>query len=132
MDLLWAGLVDAIGLLAHPDGDLLGVALLSMEVSGGATLLAALFGVPLGALLAIRRFRWRGLANAAVNTGMGLPPVVVGLVVTIFLWRTGPFGWLGMLYTPTAMVAAQLIVAAPIVAGFTRSALELLDRDILH
>jgi tungstate transport system permease protein len=131
VDLLWAGLVDALELLAHPDEAFLGVALLSLEVSGGATLLAALFGVPAGAALAIRRFRGRGLANAVVNTGMGLPPVVVGLVVTISLWRSGPFGWLGMLYTPTAMVAAQLIVAAPIVAGLTRSALELLDRDIL-
>ncbi|HZQ99856.1 MAG TPA: ABC transporter permease [Chloroflexota bacterium] len=132
MELLWAGLVDALRLLAHPDEAFVGVALLSLAVSGSATILAALAGVPAGALLAVRRFRWRGLANAVVNTGMGLPPVVVGLVVTIFLWRTGPLGALGLLYTPTAMVAAQFVVAAPIVAGVTRSSLELLDRDILH
>ena len=132
MELLWAGLVDALRLLARPDEAFLGVALLSLEVSGGATLLAALLGVPIGAVLAIRRFRWRGLANALVNTGMGLPPVVVGLVVTILLWRSGPLGALALLYTPSAMVAAQLIVAAPIVAGITRSALELLDRDVLQ
>jgi len=132
VELLWAGLVDALRLLAHPDEAFVGVALLSLAVSGSATILAALAGVPAGALLAVRRFRWRGLANAVVNTGMGLPPVVVGLVVTIFLWRTGPLGALGLLYTPTAMVAAQFVVAAPIVAGVTRSSLELLDRDILH
>jgi len=132
VELLWAGLVDALRLLAHPDEAFVGVALLSLAVSGSATILAALAGVPAGALLAVRRFRWRGLANAVVNTGMGLPPVVVGLVVTIFLWRTGPLGALGLLYTPTAMVAAQFVVAAPIVAGVTRSSLELLDRDIFH
>jgi tungstate transport system permease protein len=132
VELLWAGLVDALRLLAYPDEAFVGVVLLSLAVSGSATVLAALAGVPTGALLAVRRFRWRGLANAVVNTGMGLPPVVVGLVVTIFLWRTGPLGALALLYTPTAMVAAQFVVAAPIVAGVTRSSLDLLDRDVLH
>jgi tungstate transport system permease protein len=108
------------------------IALLSLQVSLTATGLAAAVGVPLGVMLAVRRFRGRGLANALVNTGMGLPPVVVGLVVTLFLWRTGPLGVLALLYTPAAMVLAQLIVAAPIVAGITRSAIELIDRDVLQ
>jgi tungstate transport system permease protein len=108
------------------------IAWLSLQVSLAATGLASLVGVPLGVMLAVRRFRGRGLANALVNTGMGLPPVVVGLVVTLFLWRTGPFGFLALLYTPGAMVLAQLIVATPIVGGITRSAIELIDRDVLQ
>lgn len=130
MDLLWEGLREAVGLIGRADPALLGVAALSLRVSFAATLLAALIGVPLGVLLAIRRFPGRGVAEALVNTGMGLPPVVVGLVVTILLWRTGPLGFLQLLYTPSAMVAAQLLVAAPIVAGITRSATQLLDPDL--
>jgi tungstate transport system permease protein len=132
VDLLWAGLREAVGLLLRADPEVGRVALLSLQVSLAATLAASVLGVPLGALLAIRRFRGRGLANAVVNTGMGLPPVVVGLVVTILLWRTGPLGVLGLLYTPAAMAAAQFLVAAPLVAGFTRAALELIDPDVLH
>jgi tungstate transport system permease protein len=93
-------------------------------------LIAALVGVPVGATLALRRFRGQALVQAVVNTGMGLPPVVVGLVVTMLLWRTGPLGFLGLLYTPLAMILAQLIVALPIAAGLTRSALELLDPEL--
>ena len=101
-----------------------------MGVSGTATLLAALIGVPLGAALHLGRFPGQGLAAALVNTGMGLPPVVVGLVITILLWRTGPLGPLRLLFTPQAMILAQLVVAAPIVAGFTRAALDLLDPEL--
>jgi tungstate transport system permease protein len=132
LDLLWLGLRDAADLLLSADAAVLTIALLSLQVSLGATALAAVAGVPLGVALAVRRFRGQALVNALVNTGMGLPPVVVGLVVTIFLWRTGPFGPLALLYTPAAMVLAQLIVATPIVAGVTRTAIELLDRDVLQ
>ena len=132
VDLLWEGLRQAAGLLARGDPEVAAIALLSLQVSLAATGLAGLIGVPLGALLAMHRFRGRGFANALVNTGMGLPPVVVGLVVTLFLWRTGPFGFLGLLYTPGAMAAAQTIVAAPLIVGFTRGAIELIDPDVLH
>ena len=80
-------------------------------------------GVGVGAVLAFRRFPGRNLAVALVNTGMGLPPVVVGLVVAIFLWRSGPLGQLQLIYTPAAMVVAQSIIAAPLVTGFTVAAL---------
>ncbi len=95
-----------------------------------ATVLCLLVGVPLGTALALTRFPGRGLALALVNTGMGLPPVVVGLVITILLWRSGPLGPLGLLFTPQAMILAQFIVAAPIIAGFTRAALGLLDQEL--
>lgn len=130
MDLLWLGLSEAMALLLRADREVLGIAALSLRVSVGATILAAIIGIPVGVVLATRQFRGRALLDAVVNTGMGLPPVVVGLVVTIFLWRTGPLGALALLYTPEAMVVAQTIVAAPIVAGVTRGALELIDRHI--
>jgi tungstate transport system permease protein len=88
-------------------------------------------GIPLGIALHLKRFRGRHAVAVLVNTGMGLPPVVIGLVVTLLLWRTGPFGELRLLYTPAAMVVAQLLVALPIVAGFTRAALDLLDTDLV-
>jgi tungstate transport system permease protein len=112
------------------DPELLSIAALSLAVSGLATLLAALLGVPLGAALHLSHSRGRGPMVLIVNTGMGLPPVIVGLVVTLLLWRTGPLGSLRLLYTPPAMVLAQLIVALPIVAGFTYAALGLQYPDV--
>ena len=131
MDLIWQGLAEAFSLLARGDAATLRVAGLSLLVSGLATVLAALAGVPLGALLSLRRFHGRRLLVNLVNTGMGLPPVVVGLGVAILLWRSGPLGRLGLLYTPGAMVVAQFIVAAPLAAGLTAAALDLVDRDLV-
>lgn len=131
MELLWDELTAALGLIVWADPELRAIAGLSMGVSGAATALAALSGIPLGIALHLKRFRGRRTLGVLVNTGMGLPPVVVGLVVTLLLWRTGPFGALRLLYTPSAMVLAQLLVALPLVAGFTRAALDLLDPDLV-
>ncbi len=130
MELIWQGLVDALGLLARGDPATLRIAGLSLAVSGLATLLAALVGLPLGATLALGRFPGHGLLTTLVNTGMGLPPVVVGLGVSLLLWRSGPLGALALLYTPAAMVLAQFVVAMPLVAGLTRAALELVAGDL--
>jgi tungstate transport system permease protein len=130
MDLLWQAIGEALGLIVRADPELVRIAGLSLVVSGSATALAALLGVPLGIALHLGRFRGRAPASVLVNTGMGLPPVVVGLLVTLVLWRTGPLGSLRLLFTPPAMVIAQLIVALPLVAGFTRAALSLLDADL--
>jgi tungstate transport system permease protein len=127
MDLVWQGFADALRLLATGDPELVQICARSLAISLLATLLSALFGVPLGVWLATTRLPGRGVLNAIVNTGMGLPPVVVGLVVSILLWRTGPFGPLQLIYTPAAMVLAQFLVAAPIAAGFTRAAVETID-----
>jgi tungstate transport system permease protein len=132
VDLLWEGFVEALRLLTTADPELVRVAALSLRVSLGATALSALVGVPAGVALATARFPGRAPIEWLVNTGMALPPVVVGLVVTLLLWRTGPLGALGLLYTPTAMVAAQFVVAVPLVAGITRSALGLVDPDVLQ
>jgi tungstate transport system permease protein len=130
MDLVWAAIRDAAGLILGADAELMRIAALSLAVSGVATALAAVLGIPLGIALHIGRFRGRGTASLVVNAGMGLPPVVVGLVVTLLLWRTGPLGALRLLYTPPAMVLAQLVVALPLVAGVTRTAISLLDADL--
>lgn len=127
MDLLWEGFSEALRLLARGDREVLRIAWLSLQVSGAATLLSLLAGVPLGAALALRSFRGRGFVVALVNTGMGLPPVVVGLFVSVFLWRSGPLGAWQLLYTPTAIVIAQFVIAFPIVAGLTLVSLQQLN-----
>ena len=131
MGLIWDGLREAVSLLARGDSGVVEIALFSLEVSGLATLLALGFGMPLGAFLALKVFRGRGLAVSLVNTGMGVPPVVVGLFVSILLWRSGPLGFLELLYTPGAIVLAQFIIAFPVVTGLTMAAIQHLDPKLL-
>ena len=127
MDLVWQGVLQAIRLILSGDPGVLQITWLSLQISGLATLLSLLLGIPAGVCLALTRFPGRQLLVALVNTGMGLPPVVVGLFVSIFLWRSGPLGPLGLLYTPTAIVIAQLVIAAPIVTGLTIAAMQQLN-----
>ncbi len=103
------------------------ITLLSLEISAGATLISLFLGLPLGTLLALGRFPGRSFLLSIVNTGMGLPPVVVGLFVAILLWRSGPLGSLQLIYTPAAMVIAQVVIAFPVVSGLTAAALQALD-----
>ncbi|MEL6768429.1 MAG: ABC transporter permease [Pseudomonadota bacterium] len=119
----------AFSLLASVDPDLMEIVGLSLYVSVTATLLACLMGIPLGAALAVSRFRGRGAALVFVHALMGLPPVVVGLVVYLMLSRAGPLGVLGLLYTPTAMIVAQTILITPIVIALSRQALEALHGE---
>jgi tungstate transport system permease protein len=124
MSLIAEGLLEALRLLVTGDPEVWRITVLSLQVSGSATVLSLCAGIPLGTLLALARFPGRALAISVVNTGMGLPPVVVGLFVTIFLWRNGALGFLEILYTPAAMVAAQFVIAAPIVTGLTLAAVQ--------
>jgi len=103
------------------------ITLLSLKVSGLATAISLLIGLPIGTGLALGRFPARNLLLSLINTGMALPPVVVGLVVALSLWRSGPLGGLHLIYTPTAIVIAQVIIAAPVVTGLTSAALQQLD-----
>ena len=103
------------------------ITLLSLQVSALATGISLLIGLPLGTWLALGNFRGRSFFLSLINTGMALPPVVVGLVVAITLWRSGPLGDLKLIYTPAAIVIAQTIIAAPVVTGLTAAALEALD-----
>jgi tungstate transport system permease protein len=122
MDLVLDGVRQALALLFGGDGEVWAILLLSLQVSASATLISLLIGIPAGAALALSRFPGRGLVVSAVNTGMGLPPVVVGLFVTLLLWRSGPLGAWEILYTPAAIVIAQAVIAAPIVTGITLAA----------
>lgn len=124
MGLIWDGVKQAVWLIITGDPEVLGITLLSLQISGTATFLSLLAGIPLGTLIALARFPGRSVVISLVNTGMGLPPVVVGLFVSIFLWRSGPLGVLELLYTPTAIVIAQFIIAAPIVTGLTLAAVQ--------
>jgi len=129
MDLVWSGTRQALALLAGADREIWGILWLSLQVSGTATFISLALGVPAGAALALARFPGRSLVVSAVNTGMGLPPVVVGLFVTLLLWRGGPFGELEILYTPAAIVVAQAVIAAPIVTGITLAAVGQVPRE---
>lgn len=127
MDLLVQGIVQAFQLLLSADPELLQIAGLSLFVSGVATGVSLLVGLPMGTWLALVPLRGRGAAMSFVNTGMALPPVVVGLFVAIMLWRTGPLGSLRLMYTPTAMIIAEVIIATPVIVGLTVAALRQLD-----
>jgi tungstate transport system permease protein len=130
MDLLLDGFAKALALVAHLDPEVMGITLLSLEVSGAATLVSVVIGISLGAVVALNDFPGKKLVVTLVNTGMGLPPVVVGLLVSIFLWRNGPLGFLGLLYTPAAIVLAQALIATPIVMGISISALQYLPPEL--
>ncbi len=127
---LWEGLREAIRLVIEGDATIREVALRTILVSGSATVLSLLVGVPLGYVLARGQFPGRNLALSMVNTGMGMPPVVVGLVVWLMLVRSGPFGGLELIYTRRAMVIAQFIIALPLVAGFTAASIQALPREL--
>jgi tungstate transport system permease protein len=107
--------------------DILEITLLSLAVSGAATLVSLLIGLPIGTWLALARFRSRHVVLSVVNTGMALPPVVAGLFIAILLWRSGILGGLGLMYTPGAMVLAEVVIAVPVVIGLTAAGLGQLD-----
>ena len=123
MDDIWAGLAAALRLIVTLDADLVEITLRSLQVSLSALAIACLIALPFGTWLAIRRFRYRRWAIAVLNALMGLPPVVVGLIVYLLLSRSGPFGVLGLLFTPTAMIIAQVIIITPLIASVTHQAM---------
>ena len=127
MGIIVDGIKQAFLLLIHGDRQMLQIAWLSLVVSGTATILSLLVGIPLGSLLGLAKFPGRRIVVSLVNTGMGAPPVLVGLIVSIFLWRQGLLGFLHLMYSPGAMIIAQFIIAFPIVAGFTLAAVQQLD-----
>jgi tungstate transport system permease protein len=127
MDELTSGLLQAIRLILSGDPALAEIIFLSLRVTGLALLISSLVGIPVGAGLGLARIRARGFVTALLYTGMGLPPVVVGLFVYLMLSRSGPFGMLGWLFTPSAMVVAQIIIAFPLVAGLTMTAVQSVD-----
>src|SRR5664279_2542181 len=130
MDLIVEGIIKAFQLLCSLDAEVLEIAWLSLRVSGIATLISLVIGISVGTTIALTRFPGKKILVSLVNTGMGLPPVVVGLFVSIFLWRNGPLGFLELLYTPSAIIIAQSIIATPIVMGITIGAMQNLPPNL--
>lgn len=130
MDLIVEGIKKAFWLLVTFDPEVMGITLLSLKVSGLATLVSLVIGISGGTAVALSRFPGRQAVVGLINTGMGLPPVVVGLFVSILLWRNGPLGVLGLLYTPSAMVIAQAVIATPIVMGITLASMQQLPKKL--
>jgi tungstate transport system permease protein len=130
MDLILEGIKKAFWLLITFDPEVMNITFLSLQVSGSATLISLFIGISIGTTVALSKFPGRRIVVGLINTGMALPPVVVGLFVTVFLWRNGPFGVLGVLYTPTAMIIAQTVIATPIVMGITLAAIQQLPQKL--
>jgi len=124
LDLIVDGFIQAFHLLASWDQEVVEVTLLSLKISGTATLISTVIGITTGTAVALLRFPGKRFLISVINTGMGLPPVVVGLFVTLFIWRSGPLGELGLLYTPAAMVIAQVVIAVPIITGVSLAAMQ--------
>jgi tungstate transport system permease protein len=131
MTIFFEGFRSAFNLLVSLDPDVLDISWRTIQVSTVATFISILIGIPIGTALALTRFQGRGLLVSLINFGMGLPPVVVGLATWLMLTRYGPLGMLGLLYTPTAMILAQAIIASPIVAGFSIAAIQSLNPKLL-
>jgi tungstate transport system permease protein len=130
MDLILEGIKQAFFLLLSFDREVLGITWLSLKISGTATFISLFIGISTGTVVALTSFPGRRLVVSLINTGMALPPVVVGLFVTIFLWRNGPLGFLEILYTPAAMILAQSVIATPIVTGISLAAIQQLPRNL--
>ncbi len=129
MEFYSESLYQAFSLIISADAALVEVFWLSLKVSLTALMIACGLGLPLGAFLAVQRFSGRGILIGIINTLMGMPPVVVGLIVYLHLSRSGPFGWMGLLYTPTAMIIAQVILITPIIAALSCQIVEDLHED---
>jgi len=132
VEFLWRVVTDALEALRAFGPAIRDVLGLTLEVSGIATVIGVVIGVPLGVALGAGRFRGRGALTVAVNTGMGMPPVLAGLVLLLFLWNEGPLGAWGLLFTPAAMIAAQALLAIPIAAGVTAGAVRGLAPDAVE
>ena len=130
MGLIFDGIKQAVHLMFSLDPEVWGITLLSLKISGSATLISLFFGVSVGTAVALNQFPGRRFVVSLINTGMSLPPVVVGLFVTIMLWRNGPMGFLELLYTPMAMIIAQAVIATPIITGITLAAMQQLPKNL--
>ncbi|MHA1412258.1 MAG: ABC transporter permease [Promethearchaeota archaeon] len=124
------GIIEALILIFTFDPEVWNVILLSLRVSGTAILIATIISLPISSYMALRNFPGKKFLTNLINTFMGFPPVVMGLIIFLLLSKSGPFGFLGLLYSPTAMIIAQLFLAIPIIIGTTKAALESVDPNI--
>jgi tungstate transport system permease protein len=131
MELIIDGFQKAIEMIVSGDSEIFDITMLTLKVCFTAIFISSLIGLPLGMFLGLANFRGRKVILVFINIGMGLPPVVAGLWITMLLWRSGPFGHLQLLYSPTAIVMAQVLVSLPIVTGLTSSAFQQIDKKLL-
>lgn len=131
MELLMGGLRKAIEMILSGDQEIFRITSLTLRVSFIAILFSTLIGLPLGMFIGLTKFKGRKLLLVFINIGMGLPPVVAGLWITLLLWRSGPLGYLSLLYSPTAIVMAQILVSLPIITGLTSSAFQQINDKML-
>lgn len=130
METIINGVVEAFRMIFSGDPEIFEIAWLTIKISGTATLISVIIGIPLGVFIAWVKFPGRKIIISIINTAMGLPPVVVGLWVFLLLSRNGPFGFLNLLYTPTAILIAQAIIASPIIIGLTSAAIMQIDEKM--
>ena len=130
MELIWQGIKSAFILIFSGNKEILGIILLTLKVSGIAVIISMAFGIPIGLLIGLNNFKGKRFVITIINTGMGLPPVAAGLFVSLMLWRSGPLGIMGIMYTPTAMIIAQVLIAAPIIAGVTLAAVQQVNPNL--
>jgi len=127
LDLIVEGIIEAFRLIFRGDPEVLKVTLLTLTVSLSATAISLIVGITMGTVIGLTRFTGRRFLVSLINTGMGSPPVVVGLIVSVFLWRNGPLGIFSLMYSPYAIVIAQCIISLPIITGFTMASIQQLD-----
>ncbi len=133
MNIIWDGIKQAAVLLFTGNREVYGILLMTIRVSGLSLIFSILIGIPLGIEIGLNKFRGKNLVMTIVNTGMSIPPVAVGLIITLIIWRSGPLGNLELMYTPTAMIIAQIIIASPIITGITIAAVhQVSDKLILQ
>jgi tungstate transport system permease protein len=130
MELIIQGIIKAFELMISFDPEVMGITWLSLKISGTATFISLFIGVSIGTSVALTSFPGKRIVISLINTGMGLPPVVVGLFVTMIIWRSGPLGFLEILYTPYAMIIAQAIIATPIVMGISLASIQNLPPNL--
>jgi tungstate transport system permease protein len=131
LDLIVEGIIRAFQLLIQGDPEVVRVTILSLVVSLSATAISLIIGISAGTAIGLTRFFGRQFLVSLVNTGMGAPPVVVGLIVSVFLWRSGPLGFMHLMYTPYAIVVAQCVISLPIITGFTMASIQQIDPRLL-
>lgn len=124
MRVILEGIIEAFKLISTGDREIMEIVFLTLYVSGAAVLISMVLGLPLGLFIGLHQFKTKKFFVSVINTGMGLPPVAAGLFISLMLWRSAPLGFLGLMYTPTAMIMAQVLIAAPIIAGVTLAAVQ--------
>ncbi|MHB1443615.1 MAG: ABC transporter permease [Candidatus Humimicrobiaceae bacterium] len=132
MELIWEGIKKAFILIFTGDREIFGILLLTIRVSGIAVIISMILGIPVGLLIGLNNFRGKKFIISIINTGMGLPPVAAGLFISLFLWRSGPLGFLSIMYTPTAMIIAQILIASPIISGVTLAAVQQINPKLKY